>query len=693
MDKLQWMTVPEWAQVRQTDLRRREQDAVPVPDTGAPRNFHVLVRGAVTLPEGEYTLRVSADDYYFAWVDGSFLGCGPAQGGFWQEYPMAGGAHTLALHLYYHGLVSRSYDSGDGCFGVALDIVKDGAVAARCGGDWRYTVCHAWSGESVGYDTQFLENFDSRLYPEGWQEPDFDDSGWGHLLPAQWEKPLHPQKSAAVQWYSREPEKVIPIPGGILLDFGREITGQLRCRAEGAPGEVITLRYAEELQDGRAWFDTRCGCRYEESWTLGGSGKLHQFDYKAFRYAEVLFGPGVRLPEVGAWVRHYPMEDGLCTLVCPAGELDRIFEICKNAVRCCAQESFLDCPTREKGQYLGDSVITARSHLWLTGKNDLLRKCIRDFTATAEISPGLMAVAPGSFMQEIADHSLLFPELVWTDYEFTGDREFLRECYPAVVGLTAEFSRYERPDGLLENVSAQWNLADWPEGCRDGYDFPLTRPVVGEGCHNVINALWVGAWQTREKMERCLGIPAAGRWETLGRAFRDAFYRPEQNLYADSEKSAHCALHSNIYAAYFGLCPDESRFEALMLEPGRHCGVFPMYFALRALARMGKRQTVYRLLTRTDSFGWRNMLREGASACFEVWGREQKWNTSLCHAWASAPISIIIEELAGLHPTPDGFDFRPVRLTEMGQWELNVPLRGKRYRIVNSELEEMHHAV
>ena len=73
---------------------------------------------------------------------------------------------------------------------------------------------------------------------------------------------------------------------------------------------------------------------------------LHPFDYKAFRYVELLGlnSPGVTLDECWVWERHYPLDDGLCTLSCPQDELKDIFEICKNAVRCGAQEAYLDCP-------------------------------------------------------------------------------------------------------------------------------------------------------------------------------------------------------------------------------------------------------------------------------------------------------------------------------------------------------------
>ena len=39
------------------------------------------------------------------------------------------------------------------------------------------------------------------------------------------------------------------------------------------------------------------------------------------------------------------------------------------------------------------------------------------------------------------------------------------------------------------------------------------------------------------------------------------------------------------------------------------------------------------------------MLSEGATATFEAWSKEQKWNTSLFHPWATAPI-LIMKEIA-----------------------------------------------
>ena len=689
-----WLTLPSWAGRAPRDLIREEGE--PGPRPVAPQNVHVLARSRAQLPPGTYALRLSADDYCHAWLDGEWLGQGPAPAGrgrcYYQEYPVEGGRTvTVAVHLYYQGLVNRVWNSGDGRLALWAELAGEDGAPVPWDGGWRYQVCAAYSGEATGYDTQFLEDFDSRLWPEGWERPGFDDSGWGFLVPAPWaDYALSPQPIAGL-WRGRaEAAGRRAVPGGMLLDFGRERVGTLHAAALGRGGDRLALRFGEELDGaGRVRFDLRCNCRYEEIWTLAdGQSVLHQFDYKAFRYVEILGldAPGVELAECWVWERHYPMPNGLCALSCKADQLEDIFRICKNAVRCGSQEAYLDCPSREKGQYLGDAVVTARSQVWLTGKTDLLRKCAADFMASAQASPALLAVAPGALRQEIADFSLLFPALPLTDYDFTGDRGFLRACYPAVEGIARCFAKYQRPDGLLENVSHGWNLVDWPENLRDGYDFPLTRPAVGTGCHNVINALWYGFLRMKERMEGALGLLQEGESRRVGEAFVRAFWRRGQGLFADSETSAHCSLHANLYPACFGLTPEGGgdAYEALLLTPGRVCGVLPMYFALRGLGRLGRHDALYRLLTRTDACGWRNMLREGATACFEVWGKEQKWNTSLCHPWASGAIPLLIEELAGLQPDPEaaeGFRFQPHLPDALHGFALQAPFRGRLLRV------------
>ena len=65
---------------------------------------------------------------------------------------------------------------------------------------------------------------------------------------------------------------------------------------------------------------------------------------------------------------------------------------------------------------------------------------------------------------------------------------------------------------------------------------------------------------------------------------------------------------------------------------------------------MGRLEDAYRLIVNEGEHSWCNMLREGATTCFEAWGKEQKANTSLCHPWASAPISVLAEDILPHRP-------------------------------------------
>ena len=697
-----WMTIEPFQNIRPLDLYHKELSPAPAPPENAPRNLHVLVRKRLRFPpQKSVTLQITADDYYKLYMNGRFVCQGPAPAypeHYYYNEPdlspfLKEGDNLLAVHLYYQGLVNRVWNSGDLRFGMAAELFCGGEPFAACDGTWKYSVCRAYSGETTGYETQFLENFDSRLWEQGWNLPGFDDGAWLPMKEAAWaDYRLFRQPTAPLDVHTLHPRFVEKRPGNrYFIDMGGEIAGALRAEARGGAGQKIRVLCGEELDErGDVRFDMRCNCRYEETWMLkDGVSLLEPYDYKGFRYAQLVADEGVELLDIHAEARHYPMGDG-CVFSCADRELEEIFSICRNAVKYGTQEGYLDCPTREKGQYLGDAAITSRAQVWLTGNPDMLLKSIGQFAQTSRICPGLMAVAPGGLMQEIADFSLLWPQLLLQYYDFTGDRRTLREYYPTARGIVSYFSRYERGDGLLEQVGEKWNLVDWPENLRDDYDFPLTRPLVGPGVHNQINALYLGALKTLERLEDLLELPRSKDHRPVLDAYLRAFYRPRQDLLADSETSGHCSIHANAYAMYFGLLPKKVEKAAadMLLEKGLNCGVLTSYFILKALAGIGRHDALFTLLTGDGPHGWKNMLREGATACFEAWGKDQKWNTSLCHPWACAPIPLLIEEIAGVRlspENPDGFVFEPHIPKELPELRLAVPLRGKKILVTKNE--------
>ena len=653
-----WITTPQFAAFTPRDMYHKQHDAARYSaDETDPGNVHVLFKGGVTLKKrpGRYILRISADDYGKYYVNGSFIGQGPAPD-YLENYQynefditdqLSDGFNVIMAHVYYQGLVNRVWISGDLRMGLIADLIGPEGERLLCTDrNWEYALIENYkAGQLIGYKTQFAENYDSRI-PLGDFHPavTVEDTGIRFC-----KTPAQP-----IQITERKPAVCETLPeGGIFYDFGQEITASLRLKALGKPGDTIRILCGEELEDTslKVRYMMRCNCRYEEFWTLGeGQCLMEQYDYKAFRYLALIpSDPGVRITEVTALVRHARFDDAACTLSCDDPVLEQVFTLCKNGVKYGTQEVYTDCPSREKGQYAGDMTVTSGAQLWLTGDPYMLEKGIRGHISSMKICEGFMAVLSGSLMQEIADYSLQFPLLLERHYAFTGDKEFLRQMLGHADTMLAHFEKFARPDGLLDGVTDKWNLVDWPRNLRDGYDFALDNPI-GPGVHNVINAFYVGAVRTVEQLKDRLHIPHESRGEKLTRVFNRVFLSADTGLYTDSEISHHSAIHSNILPAFFGMVPEENldSVRSYLIGRGMACGVYMSWFLMKALCRLGAYEYVYDLITSREENSWYNMLREGATTCMEAWGKDKKSNTSLCHPWASGPISVLIEDLLGV---------------------------------------------
>jgi len=684
-----WILDPLFRDAQPVDLLHKEKVEPDLPPHDRKlQNVHSYFRREFDLGGAVQTarLRITADDYYHLYVNGRFVGQGPAPGYVFaypaNEYDLAPylreGRNVLAVHVYYQGLVNRVWGSGDLRHGLIaqLDtVLKDGSkVRVATNQRWRVLTSKAYRGRRVtGYKTQFLEDVDARLIPRGWKLAGFDDTVWarpvarpvadtGYTLVMQGTPPL-------------QVERVPPATlrrladGHYLADFGTEVTGTVGLRVTGPAGHKIQIRHGEEMESrDRVRWRMRANCDYRDTWTLAGepNEQVQLFDYKAFRYVELLNVPSpLDRDDVWALRRHYPFDPERSSFRSSDPLLDRIWTLCVNGVRYGCQEVFVDCPTREKGQYLGDTYVTALSHLYAQGDPRLARKAILDFAHSSRVCPGLLAVAPGSFMQEIADYSLQWPMLLREYYHHTGDEALVRELVPVLDGLLSYFRRYENVDGLLENVDEKWNLVDWPENLRDNYDYD--RAV--NGVNTVLNAFYQGALVASSEMFDVAGeaqkaVQFKQQAARHGEAFRRLLFDAETGLAVDALGSKHSSLHANALALCFGLVPQENVARVIehVREKRLSCGVYMSFFVLRALFDAGQEDFAFELITSKDERSWHTMLAAGATTCMEAWGPDQKWNTSWCHPWSSSPISLAAGYVMGLRPGKPGWhqlDFAP----------------------------------
>ena len=690
----EWLRAPRMTEAPIINFLHREQ--VEPPDLKGPKNIHTLMRNEIVLKEKPTAahLYITGDDYYKLRINGFPVVQGP-EGGYYFSYPyywlevtdyLEEGSNCLASHVFYQGLRNRVWGSGDNRSGFILRLevtYADGSTAVfRTDDQWRSFPLEAFPGEeTIGYSTQFLEHIDMRLIPVGWDKVGFDDEAWRRPALGRQDHLFMLQSTPPLQRYPAIPVAKKQLDDGTwFYDFGIEIVGHTRVAVKGEAGQVIRVRHGEELDEaGRVRFKIRASMTYEEKPVLsGGDDVIEFYDYRAFRYMEIIDAPNE--PEVWVEVRHHPFNAEASAFTSSDAPLAQIFDICKRGVQMGSQGGFLDCPTREKGQYLGDAVITGRSHMWLTGDGSLTRKALYDFYLSCQIHPGMMAVAPGHFMQEIAEYSLQYPLLLEAYFQQTGDQVFVETMADHVFpGLFAYYGRFENSDGLIEGLDKpeKWLLVDWPDNLRDGYDYDYSK----DKANTVLNAFYYGALRSAARMEIALGEDGAGytaRADRIATAFANTLADPETGLYVDAPGSTHSSLHANAIPLAFGLTAgaDPEKMLALIKERGLNCGVYIASYVIEACFRAGDANLGYALLNNDSDHGWKEMLRAGATTCMEVWGPDQKWNTSWCHPWSSSPIYILAEQVFGLSPVEPGWSgvrIAPPAIDDLPAMSLTVP--------------------
>lgn len=695
-----WISDPLFENCQPVDLLHKENKSQEAPEHSPQYlNVHSYFRRMFSLNETptDTVMRITADDTYRLWINGQLVGEGPpptyrfayAFDTYDIQPWLRVGENVVAVDVYYQGLRNRVGCSADFRQGLSAEIVL-GDRQVITDENWRVHTSEAYTQQrTTGYKTQFLEDVDASLLPRGWRDTEYDDARWSPAVArplAEAGYTLEDYRLPPLQCSRMSPQSFKSLGSGrYLADFGEEVVGASGlCIRNAKQGQIVELRHAEELTDaGEARYQMRCSCVYQDTWVLAGeeAEQIQLSDYKGFRYLEIL-NADEDLQRNDVWVlrRHYPFAWTPESFAADPPLLNDIWRICAAGVRNGCQGVMVDCPTREKGQYLGDAVVTSAAQMVLLGDTRQTRKTLLDFAHSSRICPGLMAVAPGHHMQEIADFSLVYPRMLRAYVAFSGDITLAQRLTPVLTGLTAYFARYLNAQGLLEHVDEKWNLVDWPKNLRDDYDYD--RAVAG--VNTALNAFYQGclrdvAWLLEQVGETDQAQQHAAQADRHRQAFMHSpLHNSQTGLYVDALGSEHASLHANALALLFDLV--SSRDRANVIDLIRHkrlaCGVYMAYYVLSALVEQGEAELACEFMLSRDEHSWHTMLAAGATSCLEAWGPDQKWNTSWCHPWAAAPIPITAHGLMGLQPATPGFAalrFAPQTPTALRRLAIRMP--------------------
>ena len=644
------------------------------------------------------------------------------------------GRNFIAVLATHYGIGTAYSRIGKPGLLAQLDITFGDGSTLTIGTDaeWKTSPAPYETGyERMCIMLAYPEVFDFRREPDGWQMEHFDASGWENalvlgpvgvepwtnLLPRDIPLPafgtvfgtrlLHsarildsppaPGKKGtpaedmerALRLESPAPETLLSASGyalqfaaqsgaegiSVVVDFGQEVSGFPSFDITDGSGGRIDIGYSERLEPDGTVNPNRWGgppVHYADRIYLRrGAQNFQTLDHRAFRYLrlDIYDNPEPFRIDFHIASSGYPVEPK-GDFQCSDALLNRIWHVGRYTTELCMDDAFMDCPWRERGQYLGDLAVEMRIAAYAFGDTLLARRGLAQFPLGADAKGWFPGVYPAEPPWEATLPTFCFLWLValWDYFLLSGDRSLLEEVWPAVDRLTRTMSERD-DDGLLTNLPTK--------------GFIDHAPVQDEGQSTAVNAFAVWGLQAAGRIARTIGIPGrGGELEILASDIADSLNdRMWDNGrgdyidgYRDGQPNRAVSEQSNILCALVGVADAKqtaqildgvlrSQSAALPANPGggpeagdnsgdpeiiRMASPYFAYYYLRLLFKNNRHEQALAFIRER----WGAMIEAGATTFWEMW----EPNFSLCHAWSASPAFDLMADIAGIRPTQPGFE-------------------------------------
>lgn len=477
-----------------------------------------------------------------------------------------------------------------------------------------------------------------------------------------------------------------------LLDFGEIIAGRPRLEFDAAGGEVIDVVVSERMpgeyeapgmaEDARIKRRPLLGLDAHVSRVIARPGRqaFEAFEWDAVRWMQIHVRSAsrrVRLREVGVVATRYPgVAHG--RFECSDPLLNRLWDAGRKTLELCMHDGWIDCPSREQRQWLGDATVEHLAGEAVFGPeiHALNRHFLRS-AAESQRPDGLLEMfAPGDhrrFGWLIPDYSLQWIFNLNDHFRHSGDLELTRTLFPSLLKVLAWFEALQSGDGRIADLP-YWHFQDWAAVGRTGYATVLNAEVCGafEVAAQAAAALgWSDEASRRHAQAEKLRLALEKHWDEVRGLYVDSV-DPSSDL-----RQARASQHANAAMILWGgvrqeraariaeAIGDSSRLRLTPAPPiiaegepyneAEHivlANTFFSHFVYDALAKAGRFDLALDLMR--ERYG--RMIERGAATLWE--GFEP--HASLAHGFSTTPVWQFMRHILGISPADPGF--RKIRI-------------------------------
>lgn len=568
----------------------------------------------------------------------SLPGCGYADEVDIAEYLQEGENVIAALCWYYGNGGRNNVDSGQAgflfdCPDIGISTADGKFLCAQHTGYYapgEPYPAYLYGGHSVGYcaENEFV----------GFEKADFDEkdfvpvcevdaSAWGKL----YKRPVPFLKVCDAidvrDWQEEESAVRVKLPYAMAMC--------VRLDMEATGGEVIDIRTDRFSINGGPGDSGRYNGHRLEYVCKAGNNEFESLFYLFGE--EILISSSsntVKINSIGWRETGYNTEIvGSFKCNCPI--VNRLVEKSARTLYVCMRDNFMDCPDRERGQWIGDVSVQVPQAFFLldASARKLVRKSIEDFIHLRR-GDVLIGNVPGSHGGELPAQSLCAIS-EWGQIaqyvRYSGDVSIYEICFEPAVKYLQLWDMQD--SGLVAPRSGDWRWFD--------HLYNIDEAVLE-------NAWYYSALKFAKRMATALEDTRfdkflSERMEKIEGAFEEVFWNGKfytSSGFADDR--------ANAMAVLSGLCPKE-RYDGLadVLVSVSNSTIYMENFVLTALCEMGRVDLAYkRMVSR-----YYNLAMNENSTLWEdfyILGTKN-------HAWSGAPATIAFRYFMGIE-TEDGFE-------------------------------------
>lgn len=608
-----------------------------------PAGFYEFTKNVALSSECPMKINIFASTRYKLFVNG--------------EYVCEGPCRSSDFMRYYDTVVCDRFRKGNNKIQVLVaHILEQSSFTSAFKKLKPYLIMRAVSDTDTvetdsSWDCRFLKNRtlidnDTFVFPyekicgaerservplEEFRTFDFDNgyfAEWGDL-------PFRMVEREIPLIYPKEPVHFRVIKKGnnfIELDAGLYVTANVTVSL--APHTDTKIIYAEcyEFPDGKHIRDDASGniCGRYDIISSGEKELTYEsFWYRAFRFIRIECDTPENILSVEAKRYNYPIDEK-GTFSCSDKNFEKMWDISRNTILCCASEILVDCPYYEQQQYVMDCAIETAVLLRMTDDTRLVRKCIDEFASSQQPCGLICANYPSASMQLIPGFSFFWLFMLKDYLEYSGDVAFAKKYTGTIDKLLLYFEQIKTPDGFFTRTR-EWDFVDWVA------DWDKTGvPPVSKGQPNTIYQLYLAygllcASYITEKCGRTsLANEYTARYNKLKEDINSKLFVSEKGMFHDGGGTF--SMHTIIWAVIADIVTGKEAEKMLLKindESISKSSYAMNFYLFRAFEKCGMYEKA------AEYFGgWQKMIDLHCT----TWCENPDNPRSECHGWSSAPL-------------------------------------------------------